>query len=84
MIYVEGKNMPYKRFETLEEAEKEAERLCKKEKSMPISILFVVSLLAILTSIVIDFVLHIHLPLIYFGSVGLIIGHIVNHRRAHA
>ena len=31
MIYVEGKNMPYKRFETLEEAE--AERLCEKEKS---------------------------------------------------
>ena len=33
MIYVEGKNMPYKRFETLEEAETEAERLCEKEKS---------------------------------------------------
>jgi hypothetical protein len=33
MIYVEGKNMPYKRFETLEEAEAEAERLCEKEKS---------------------------------------------------
>lgn len=32
MIYVEGKNMPYKRFETLEEAEIEAERLCEKEK----------------------------------------------------
>ena len=26
MIYVEGKNMPYKRFETLEEAETEEER----------------------------------------------------------
>ena len=33
MIYVEGKNMPYKRFETLEESETEAERLCEKEKS---------------------------------------------------
>ena len=33
MIYVEGKNMPCKRFETLEEAETEAERLCEKEKS---------------------------------------------------
>lgn len=58
-------------------------KVCKKEKSKPISILFVVSLLAILTSIVIDFVFHIHLLLIYFGSVGLIIGHIVNHRRTH-
>ena len=30
MIYVEGKNMPYKRFETLEESETEAERICEK------------------------------------------------------
>jgi hypothetical protein len=34
MIYVEGKNMPFKKFETLEEAEREAERLCEKEKSI--------------------------------------------------
>ena len=33
MIFVEGKNMPFKRWETLEEAEAEAERLCEKEKS---------------------------------------------------
>jgi len=33
MIYVEGKNMPFRKFEALEEAEKEAERLCEKEKS---------------------------------------------------
>lgn len=32
MIFVEGKNMPFKRWETLEEAEAEAERLCEKEK----------------------------------------------------
>ena len=32
MIYVEGKNMPYNRFESLDDAEKEAERLCEKEK----------------------------------------------------
>lgn len=33
MVYVEGKNMPFKRWETLVEAEAEAERLCEKEKS---------------------------------------------------
>jgi hypothetical protein len=33
MIFVEGKNIPFKRWETLEEAEAEAERLCEKEKS---------------------------------------------------
>ena len=33
MIYVEGKNMPFKRWENLHEAEAEAERLCEKEKS---------------------------------------------------
>lgn len=33
MIYVEGKNMPYKRYETLQEAEPEAERLCEKERA---------------------------------------------------
>lgn len=32
MIFVEGKNMPFKRWENLEEAEAEAERLCEKEK----------------------------------------------------
>ena len=32
MIYVKGKNMPYKRFETYQAAETEAERLCAKEK----------------------------------------------------
>ena len=29
MVYVEGKNMPFKRWETLVEAEAEAERLCE-------------------------------------------------------
>lgn len=33
MVYVEGKNMPFKRWETLAEAEAEAERLCEKERA---------------------------------------------------
>ena len=33
MIYVEGKNMPYKRYYNLQEAEAEAERLCEKERA---------------------------------------------------
>ena len=33
MVYVEGKNMPFKRYTSLFEAEEEAERLCEKEKS---------------------------------------------------
>ena len=31
MVYVEGTNMPSKKYEDILEAEKEAERLCSKE-----------------------------------------------------
>jgi hypothetical protein len=33
MVYVEGKNMPFKRWETQAEAEVESERLCEKERA---------------------------------------------------
>jgi len=33
MVFVEGRNMPQRKYETIEEAETEAERLCEKEKS---------------------------------------------------
>ena len=32
MVYVEGMNMPSKKWENIRDAEKEAERLCEKEK----------------------------------------------------
>ena len=32
MVFVEGGTVPFKRWEKLQDAEKEAERLCEKEK----------------------------------------------------
>ncbi|WP_313380489.1 MerC domain-containing protein [Proteiniphilum saccharofermentans] len=58
-------------------------RICKETDSKLIISLFVVSLLAILISVVFDFTFHIHLPLIYLGAGGLITAHIINYRRTH-
>lgn len=32
MVYVDGMSVPFKRWENLQDAEKEAERLCEKER----------------------------------------------------
>lgn len=40
-----------------------------------------ISISLVLTSIFLDFVIHLHTPLIYFGAVGLIIGHSLNFLR---
>lgn len=58
-------------------------KICKTTNSKLIIALFTVSFLAILISVVFDLIFHIHLPLIYFGSMGLITAHIINHRRTH-
>ena len=60
-----------------------AYKICKSADNKLLIFLFVFSLLAILISIILDFVYHIHLPLIYVGSAGLITAHIINHRRIH-
>ncbi|AZA58617.1 MULTISPECIES: MerC domain-containing protein [Flavobacteriales] len=58
-------------------------KICKTTDSKLVIALFAVSLLTILISVVLDALYHIHLPLIYVGSVGLITAHIINHRRTH-
>lgn len=58
-------------------------KICKTTDNKLLIFLFVFSLITILISVILDFVYHIHLPLIYVGSAGLITAHIINHRRTY-
>jgi hypothetical protein len=53
-------------------------RISKKTRYIWLKILFAVSILMISISVFVDIFFEIHLPLIYLGATGLIIGHLIN------
>nr|WP_199000169.1 MerC family mercury resistance protein [Flavobacterium sp. ASV13] len=57
-----------------------------KKSSLLISSILIVSMALIWISILTDLFLEIHLDLIYFGGIGIIIGHLlnyINHKHTH-
>lgn len=53
-------------------------RIVKKTRIKWLKVLFATSLLLISVSVFADMIFEIHLPLIYFGTAGLIAGHLIN------
>ncbi|WP_163400187.1 MerC domain-containing protein [Flavobacterium fluviatile] len=51
-----------------------------KKSSLLVSSILVVSMSLILISILAEFLFEIHIGLIYFGGIGMIIGHLLNYR----
>ncbi|MFD1601954.1 MerC domain-containing protein [Flavobacterium artemisiae] len=51
-----------------------------KKSSLLVSSILIVSMGLIWISILIDLFLEIHLDLIYFGGIGMIIGHLINYK----
>jgi Na+/glutamate symporter len=51
-----------------------------KKSSLLVSSILIVSMSLIWISILIELFLEIHLDLIYFGGIGMIIGHLINYK----
>ncbi len=55
-------------------------KITTKRISKWLKLLFWGSIFLIFVSIIIDIIFHVHTPLIYFGAVGLISGHVINYK----
>jgi predicted membrane protein len=56
-------------------------RVTKKVSKPWLKWLFWMSILLISISVLVDLIYEIHVPLIYLGAAGLIVGHIINFKR---